>query len=280
MAIKKRDIKKAVIPIAGLGTRFLPLSKIIPKEFFPLNSKPIIQYIIDEALQAGAKELIFVVSPEKKEIFKDYILKYFQEERKLISILRKRKKKQAIKALREIPKIKYKYIIQKKPLGDGDAILRAERLINGEPFLVLFGDDVSFGKEGIASQLAKVFKKTGKPLFSFYKMPKKKLSSYGVPKVKKIKERLYRVEDLIEKPKGTPPSNFAIVGKYVLTPDIFFYLKKTATQYGEIILLNALKEKIRDKKEVWGIEVEGKWLECGDIEKWKKSFIYLAKKRR
>ncbi len=272
-------VKKAVIPIAGLGTRFLPLSKVIPKEFFPLGTKPVIQYVVEEALKAGVREIIFVVSPKKKEIFKNYILKYFRQEKQLLKILKKRRKKQALKALREIPKIKYRYTLQKKPLGDGDAILRTEKLIGKEPFLVLFGDDISWGKQGMPSQLVKTFNKVKKPVLCLYKMPKKKLSSYGVPKVKKVKGRLYRIEDLIEKPKKNPPSSFALVGNYVLTPDIFSYLKKTKPQNGEIILANALKQRIKQGKEVFGLWVKGKWLECGDKEKWVKSFIFITKKK-
>ncbi len=270
-------IKKAVIPIAGLGTRFLPLSKIIPKEFFPLGSKPIIQHIFDEALQAGVEEFVFVVSPEKKNIFKNFILKYFKEDKKLISILKRRKKKKAMETLNEIPKIKYKYIVQDKPLGDGDAILRAEKFVKGEPFLVLFGDDVSFGKIGMITQLVQVFGKIKKTLLCLYKLPKEKLSAYGVAEVKKISQRLYKIEGLVEKPKRKPPSNFALVGKYILTPDIFFYLKKIRPENGEIGLVQALKEKIKDKKEIFGFWVKGRWLECGDREKWLKSFITLTK---
>jgi len=272
-------VKKAVIPIAGLGTRFLPLSKVIPKEFFPLGTKPVIQYVVEEALKAGVREIIFVVSPKKKGIFRNYILKYFRQEKQLLKILKKRRKKQALKALREIPKIKYRYTLQKKPLGDGDAILRTEKLVGKEPFLVLFGDDISWGKQGMPSQLVKTFNKVKKPVLCLYKMPQKKLSSYGVPKLKKIKGRLYRIEDLIEKPKKNPPSNFALVGNYVLTPDIFSYLKKTKPQNGEIILANALKQRIKQGKEVFGLWVKGKWLECGDKEKWIKSFIFITKKK-
>lgn len=274
-----KSIRKAIIPIAGLGTRFLPLSKIIPKEFFPLGTKPVVQYVVEEAILAGVREIIFVVSPKKEDIFKNYILKYFKEEKELLKILKRRKKEKALKALENIPKIKYKYIFQKKPLGDGDAILRAEKLIGKEPFLVLFGDDVSFGKEGMPSQLVKKFEKVQRPLLCLYKMPKEKLSAYGVPKVEHIKKRLYRIRDLIEKPKKNPPSSFALVGNYVLTPDIFSYLKKTSPHNEEIILANALREMIKDGKEIFGVWVRGKWLECGDKEKWIKSFIYIAKKK-
>jgi len=272
------QIKKAVIPMAGLGTRFLPLSKVLPKEFFPLDSKPVIQYIVEEAIEAGIKEFIFIISPEKEEIFENYVQKYFKEEKKLLNLLKKRGKEKAVEALNNIPKIDYKYVIQEKPLGDGDAILKAEKFIKNEPFLVLFGDDISWGKEKIPTQLMGAFKKIKKPLLSLYKMPKEKLAAYGVPKVKKISQRLYKIEDLIEKPKTKPPSSFALVGNYVLTPEILYYLKKIKPKNGEIILAEAFKEAIKEKKEIFGLWVKGKWLECGDMEKWKKTFIFLAKR--
>jgi len=273
-------IKKVVIPMAGLGTRFLPLSKVLPKEFFPLGTKPVIQYVIDSAINAGIEEIIFVVSPKKKDIFKNYILKYFREEKALLKLLKKRKKVAAIKALKEIPKIKCKYVIQKKPLGDGDAILKAEKLVGKEPFLVLFGDDLSWGKEQFPTQLIRAFKVIKKPLVCLYKMPKNKLSAYRVPKVKKSKNGLYEIEDLIEKPKKNLPSSFALVGNYVMTPEIFKYLKKIKPQNGEIILANALKEMVKEGKKVFGFCVKGKWLECGDKEKWTKSFIFLSKTKK
>jgi len=272
------SIKKAIIPIAGLGTRFLPLSKVIPKEFFPLVEKPMIQYIIEEASEAKIKEIIFVISPEKRTVFKDFILKYFKKGRELLAILKERRKKKAIGVLNGIPKIKYRYVFQEKPLGDGDAVLKAEKFLKKEPFLVLFGDDISFGKEKFPTQLVKIFEKIKRPILCLYKMPKEKLSSYGVPRVKKIKGRLYKILDLVEKPKKIPPSKFALVGNYVLTPEIFSYIKKTRSKNGEIILAEAIKKMIRDKKEVFGLWVRGKWLECGDKKKWIKSFIFLTRK--
>ena len=277
---KKIRVRKAVIPIAGMGTRFLPLSKIIPKEFFPLGTKPAIQYIVEEAVNAGIEEIIFVVSPKKKAIFKNYILKYFKEEKGLLKILEKRKKGKAIATLKNIPRIKYRYTIQKKPLGDGDAILRAEKLVKKEPFLVLFGDDISWAKEGMSSQMAKMFQKVKSPLLCLYKMPKNKLPAYGVPEVKKVKGRLYRILDLIEKPKRNPPSSFAIVGKYILTPQIFSYLKKIRPHNGEIILANALRQQIKEGKQVFGLWIKGKWLECGDRKKWLESLIFIAKDKK
>jgi UTP--glucose-1-phosphate uridylyltransferase len=273
-------VKKAILPIAGLGTRFLPLSKTIPKEFLPLDSKPVIHYIVEEALETGVKEFIFVISPEKKEIFKKYLVEYFGKENKnLMRILKKRGKKEALAILRNIPKIKWKIAYQKEPKGDGDAILKAERFIKKEPFLVLFGDDLSFGKKSFPRQLVEVYKKYKKPVLCLYRMPKKSLSAYGVPKVKRVSGRVFKILDIVEKPKESPPSNFALVGNYLLTPEIFKFLKKTPLFNGELILANALRKMIEEKREILGVEVSGKWLECGDLKKWMKSFLFLAKKK-
>jgi UTP--glucose-1-phosphate uridylyltransferase len=273
-------VKKAILPIAGLGTRFLPLSKTVPKEFLPLDSKPVIHYIIEEALEAGVKEFIFVISLEKKEVFRKYILEYFGKEKKdLMKILKERKKEEAISILKSIPKIKWKVAIQKEPRGDGDAILKAEKFIKKEPFLVLFGDDLSFGRKSFPLQLVETYKKYKRPILCLYRMPKKSLSSYGVPKVKRVRGKVYKILDIVEKPKENPPSSFALVGNYLLTPEIFIFLKKTPLFKGELILANALKKMIEEGKEILGIEVSGKWLECGDLQKWMKSFLFLARKR-
>jgi UTP--glucose-1-phosphate uridylyltransferase len=275
-------VKKAVIPVAGLGTRFLPISKTIPKEFLPLNAKPVIQYVVENALEAGIKEFIFVISPQKRKIFERYAKEHFVERKgELIKILKERGKKEEILKLKQIPKIKWKVAIQKKPKGDGDAILKAEKFIGKrEPFLVLFGDDISFGRKSFASQLVEVFEKYRKPILCLYKLQKSKLRHYGVPKVKRIRKKIYKILDLVEKPKGTPPSDFAIVGNYLLTPEIFKFLKKTPSFRGEIILLETLKTMLKENKEILGVEVEGKWLECGDLKRWVKSFLFIAKREK
>lgn len=282
-------IDTAVIPIAGLGTRFLPLSKIIPKEMFPLGSKPIVQYIVEEAIEAGVKRIIFVISPKKLDIFKRYILNYFKEDEELVSILKERKKKEALFSLKCIPRVKYEYVIQRRPKGDGDAILKAKKLLKKKkPFLVLFGDDISLPRhpqkseegiisEGMASELVEAYKKIKSPVLCLYKMPKEKLKSYGVPQVKKFEDNLYQVEDLVEKPQPKEaPSNFALVGKYILTYEILDYLEKAEERNGEIILANALREYIKNGKKIFGVVTKNKWIECGTKEKWIENF-YLFK---
>lgn len=285
---KNCTVDTAVIPIAGLGTRFLPLSKIIPKEMFPLGSKPIVQYIVEEAIEAGVKRIIFVISPKKLDIFKRYILNYFKEDEELVSILKERKKKEAIRSLKCIPRIKYEYVIQRKPRGDGDAILKAKKLLKrNKPFLVLFGDDISLPKnpkrskegiisEGMATEIVEAYKKTESPILCLYRIPKEKLKSYGVPKVKKVGDNLYQIEDLVEKPEPKEaPSNFALVGKYVLTYEIFDYLEKTEERNGEVILANALRDYIKDGKKIFGTKTKNRWIECGTKEKWIENFKYF-----
>ncbi|MDD5552125.1 MAG: sugar phosphate nucleotidyltransferase [Candidatus Pacebacteria bacterium] len=286
---KKCIIDTAVIPIAGLGTRFLPLSKIIPKELFPLGVKPVVQYVVEEALEAGVKKIIFIISPKKRDIFKRYILGYFKKDEELISILKERKKEEALYELKCIPRVKYEYVVQRKPKGDGDAILKVEKLVGKKPFLVLFGDDISLPcyprkskegiiSEGMANELVKTYSSVRSPVLCLYKMQKDRLSSYGVPKIKEVKDRMFQILDLIEKPKPKEaPSNFALVGKYVLTPDIFYFLKKTEEQNGEIILANALKEMIRQDKKIFGFATKNKWIECGTKEKWIENFKYFTK---
>lgn len=286
---KKNTIDTAVIPIAGLGTRFLPLSKIIPKELFPLGSKPVVQYIVEEALEAGIKKIIFVISPKKRDIFKRYILNYFKQDEELIDILKERKKKKALSELNGIPRIKYDYVVQRKPRGDGDAVLKAEKLLNKrKPFLVLFGDDISLPShpkkskegiigEGMASEIINTYYKVKSPVLCLHKMDKKKISSYGVPKVKQIEKKIYQIKEIIEKPSSREaPSNFALVGKYVLTPDIFYFLKRVEECNGEIILANALKEMIKCDKNIFGFVTKNQWVECGTKEKWIENFQHFS----
>jgi len=271
-------IKKAIIPIAGLGTRFLPLSKEVPKELWPLVDKPVLQYVVEEAIASGIKEIIFVSRPEKKMVW-DYFAKADKE---LERILKERKKEEVLKELKDFEKIfkgiSFAQLYQKKPLGDGHAILQAKKKLKKEAVAVLFGDDVIEAKEPGLKQMIKVFQKYKKPVLGLAKVPKEKISSYGVISGKKLKGRIYRVEKIVEKPKD-PPSNLAIVGRYLLTPEVFEYLKKTGfDKTGEIRLAETLEKMIKDKKEVLGYEFKGKWLECGNKMNYLKSLIYLSLK--
>lgn len=277
------EIKKIIIPVAGLGTRFLPLSRVVPKDFFPLVDKPVIQYIIEEVKKSGIKEIIFVTSPGQKTI-----LNYFKKSPELEKLLIKRKKDKALKELKDLEEmfagISFSFVVQKDPLGDGHAILQAAKQASGEPVAVSFGDDVIDSDEPAISQLMNVFQTCAAPVVALKQLPMEKVSAYGVVAVEKIANHLYKIKKIIEKPElKDSPSNLVIVGKYILTPEVFQYLKKARpkghpSQKGEIILAEVFDKMLSDGKIIYGCELKGEWLECGDKLKWLKSFFYLALK--
>jgi len=278
------QIRKAIIPIAGLGTRFLTLSKVFPKALWPLVDKPVIQYIVEEAVNSGIKEIIFVIRPERKEVL-DYFKKYLKRTPELEEVLKMQKKNHLLAELKNLEKItkkiSFSYVLQEKPLGDGDAILRAERLVGKKPCAVLFGDDIVESKVPCLLQLIKIYEKYQKPVMALYRLPRKKLSSYGVVGGRKIKNRLFKIEKIIEKPVSLKetPSNLAIIGKRIITPEVFDYLEKNSPNLpGEINLTRTMTQMVKEGKEIYGWEIEGKWLECGNKLAYLKSNLYLSLK--
>jgi len=278
------EVKKAILPIAGLGTRFLPLSKIFPKEVWPLVDKPIIQYLVEEAKNSGISEIIFVISQEKKMVV-DYFQKYYLQ--KSPKIEKKLKEQGKLNLLEELKKLEelcqglsFNFVFQKKPLGDGHAILQAKDLVGGEPVAVLFGDDIVESKTPCLLQLMKVFKTAQKPVIALSQVPKEKVPSYGIVGVEKIASRLFKIKKIVEKPTiDKAPSDLAIVGKYILTPEVFDYLKKAKpSKKGEIILAEVFEEMIGDGKVIYGYQFEGNWLECGTKEGWLECHFYMTLK--
>jgi len=265
--------------MAGLGTRFMPLSKILPKENFPLLDKPLFHYVVKEAIDSGVSEIIFIISPKDK-----FILDYFKDQPELEKFLKERKRETLLKEIKDLSQlfknVSFKYVLQKKPLGDGQAVLLAKDLINKEPAAVLFVDDIILASSPCLSQLSQIFKTCNFPVIGLKRMPKEKISSYGTVKVERITSRLYKIKKIVEKPKITEaPSDLAIVGRYILTPEVFEYLKKAKpSEKKEIILVEVLDKMLEDGKVIYGYEFKGEWLECGDKEKWIKSFLYLASK--
>lgn len=275
-----QEIKKAVIPVAGLATRFLPLSKAVPKEFFPLADKPVIQYIVEEIKKSGISEIVFVVSPGQKTI-----ANYFKKSPDLEKMLAKRKKESILKEMKDFEQvfdgISFSFAVQKEPLGDGHAILQAAKYIKQEPFVVSFGDDVVDSEEPAISQLINIFKTCNAPVVMALKqLPQDKVPAYGVVAVEKIASHLYKIKKIIEKPEpDKAPSDLVVVGKYVLAPEVMQYLKKAKpTKRGEIVLAEIFDKMLTDGKIIYGYELKGEWLECGDKLKWIKSFFYTALK--
>jgi len=272
-------IKKAIIPIAGLGTRFLPLSKVVSKELWPLADKPVLQYIVEEALASGIEEIIFVDQPGRKNI-----LNYFQPDNNLTKVLKKRGKKDILKELESLEKItkdiSFKQVFQKEPLGASHAVFQAEKLVQGENCAVAWADDVIESKTPCFLQLIKAFQKYQKPIIALYRVPKESFPSYGMVKVERIKGPVYQIKNVIEKPKiKKSPSDLAIVGRYIITPEVFDRLKKTSFNIKTDITLSiTLGDMIREGEEVLGYEIEGKWLECGNKLAYLKSNLYLSQK--
>ena len=270
-------VKKAIIPIAGLGTRFLPLSKAVPKELLPLADKPIIQYLIEEARDSGIEEIIFVLNPNNKKM-----AEYLKPSLKLEKILKERKKTDILEEVKELEDLfrglTFSFVIQKEPLGDGHAILQAAKLVKDEPVACMFGDDIIDSDTPGIAQLEKVFRTCEKPIIGLYKPPKETLPSYGVIKNEKIANRLHKVKGIVEKPKADKlPSDLAIVGKYILTPEVFHYLKRVKPSgKGEIILAEAFNLMLKEGKLIYAYEFDGEWFECGDKAKWLKSNLHFS----
>jgi len=274
-----QKVKKAIILMAGLGTRFLPLSKILPKENFPLLDKPLFYYIVKEVIDSGISEIIFVLSPKNK-----FVLNYFKKLPELERVLKTQNKEgilQELKNLEELFKnVSFKCVLQQNPLGSAQAVLLAKNFVNGEATAVLFVDDIIEADPPCLLQLIQIFKTCNSPVIALSRIPKEKISYYGVVKPEKITSRLCKIKKFIEKPRpDQAPSDLAVVGRTIFTPEVFDYLEKIKPSQKKEIIINDILDKIlEDGKMIYGYEFKGKWLECGDKDRWIKSFLYLASK--
>ncbi|MBI5587821.1 MAG: UTP--glucose-1-phosphate uridylyltransferase GalU [Deltaproteobacteria bacterium] len=268
-------IKKAVFPAAGFGTRFLPATKAIPKEMLPLVDKPLIQYALEEAKDSGLQEMIIVTGMGKTAI-EDHFDTSFELE----ILLKERGKDELLKMIQNVSGlVHFAYTRQKKPLGLGHAISITKNLINNEPFAVFLGDDIIDAKVPAMKQMIRVFNECRSSVLAVQKVPKSQAHLYGVIKGKKVAPGIYRVLDLVEKPKENPPSNLAIIGRYILTPEIFNALEKTTPgKGGEIQLTDAIKILLRTQ-EVYAYEFDGCRYDAGDKLGFLMANVSLALKR-
>lgn len=268
-------IKKAVFPAAGFGTRFLPATKAIPKEMLPLVDKPLIQYALEEAKDSGLQEMIIVTGMGKTAI-EDHFDTSFELE----ILLKERGKDELLKMIQNVSGlVHFAYTRQKKPLGLGHAISITKNLINNEPFAVFLGDDIIDATVPAMKQMIRVFNECRSSVLAVQKVPKSQAHLYGVIKGKKVAPGIYRVLDLVEKPKGNPPSNLAIIGRYILTPEIFNALEKTTPgKGGEIQLTDAIKILLQTQK-VYAYEFDGCRYDAGDKLGFLMANVSLALKR-
>ena len=254
-------IKKAVLPVAGIGTRFLPASKATPKEMLPIIDKPLVQYAVEEAIEIGIEEIVFITNDEKHSI-----KKHFENNQKLEQKLLRKNKEEFVEKLN--PKIfkdiKFHYVIQEEQNGLGDAVLKAESLINGEAFALLLPDDLFFSKKSCLSQLSSIFLNTNASTIAVNKIDKNNIHKYGVIKPGKEKNDAILIDDIIEKPLvEDAPSDIAVCGRYIFTSAIFDHLKKIELdKSGEIQLTDAIKSLLSEEQ-VYAKIYEGEKFDCG-----------------
>ena len=271
-----KTITKAVFPVAGLGTRFLPATKAIPKEMLPIIDKPLIEYAVEEAVNAGITEIIFITSHTKRAI-EDHFDQNFELEEKLLN---SGKKDFVEKINRDIFKdIKFTYVRQKTQNGLGDAILHAEHLIQEEPFAIILADDLIINNQSCTSQLINIYKEHQCSVIGVNEVPENETEKYGVISIDKSTStnKTFLLKDIIEKPKTNAPSNLAVVGSYILSSSIFKYLNNLAPSVGgEVQLTDAIKLMLDDEKVVGHI-YEGAHFDCGSRQGYVNAIKHLAK---
>jgi len=269
-------LRKAVIPVAGLGTRFLPATKTVPKELLPIVDIPSIQYVVQEAVDAGIEEIIFVTGRGK-----DGIEDHFDDAPELEQVLADRGQQEMVKMLRRIAEMtEVVSVRQKKPLGLGHAVLCARDLVGAEPFAVMLADDLIDSETPCIRQLSDIFERTDESVVALMEVPETEVQQYGIIKGKVVQERLYQVEATVEKPPAKEaPSRMAIIGRYVLRPEIFSILQKLPPgKGGEIQLTDGLAQLVRERK-VYGCEFLGDRYDIGDKFGFVRATVAYALKR-
>ncbi|MFQ5925601.1 MAG: UTP--glucose-1-phosphate uridylyltransferase GalU [Dehalococcoidia bacterium] len=266
-------IRKAVIPAAGWGTRFLPATKALPKEMLPLVDKPLIQYIVEEAISSSIEQIIIITSSGKSAIEdhfdRDFELEYILEQKGERGLL------EEVRGIEDLANICY--IRQKEQLGLGHAILTAEGLIGREPFAVFLPDDIFDAKVPLLKQMIEVYQRYQGSVLALRRVTKKETRRYGIIKPKQMEERLYQVLDVVEKPApDEAPSDLAILGRYILTPEIFEALETTPPGWGGEIQLSDGLALMLQKQAVYGYEFEGEYYDAGNPLGLLKATVALA----
>jgi len=269
-------IKQAIIPLAGLGTRLLPISSVFPKELLPINGKPGIEYIIDECIDAGIKEIIFIIS-KKKQLIKNY----FYSDKFLKKILRKKKDKRLVNEYKKIIKYKklIKFVYQNQPLGTGDAVLKSKKFIKDNYFLMLLPDDLII-KKNCSKEMIKIHNKKNCSVMASMKVKKESVKRWGIYSIlSKIDNNNFYIKDVVEKPDiKFAPSNSAVIGRYILPKKIFKKLNNQKKgKGGEIHITDSIKRLIAEGNKFIGHKFKGKYLDCGTMDGYVKSSLEISK---
>ena len=268
-------IKQAIIPLAGLGTRMLPLTSVMPKELLPINGKPNLEYIMDECIEAGIKEFIFIISNKKKNIKKYFFNDFFYNK-----ILKKKKNTDLKKIFSKLKKYQkmIKFVYQNKPKGTGDAVLKCNKLIKGKFFLMLLPDDLII-KKNCTKEMIGLFNKKKSSIIATKTVDKKTLSRWGILSIKNKKNNFFQITNVVEKPTiRSAPSNYAIIGRYILPKKIMLEIKKLKPgQGGEIHITDAIRNLIFKGEKFYGNIFKGKYLDCGTLSGYINSGIEILK---
>jgi UTP--glucose-1-phosphate uridylyltransferase len=272
----QKKVRKAIFPAAGLGTRFLPATKAQPKEMLPLVDKPIIQYGVEEAVASGVDNIILVTGRGKNAI-EDH----FDVSVELETFLEARGKKEQLAEIRGISSaFNLSYVRQGEPLGLGHAVLVTRALVGDEPFAVILADDVIDATPPGLAQMIEIFDEFQGPVLAIEEVPWEAVSSYGIIDAEEIRPGVYKIRDMVEKPpRAEAPSNLAIIGRYILTPDIFPILEATKSdRTGEIQLTNGLRQLLKDRP-IYGVRVDGVRHDTGNKLGFLKAVVYFALRR-
>jgi UTP--glucose-1-phosphate uridylyltransferase len=269
-------IKQAIIPLAGLGTRLLPLTSVFAKELLPINGKPGIEYILDECIDAGIKEVIFIISQKKL-----MIKKYFYSDKIYKNFIKNKKDPRIINEYKKILRYKkmIKFVFQKKPLGTGDAVLKTKKFIKSKYFLMLLPDDLII-KQNCSKSMIAIHKKFKSSVMASMRVNKKDVSRWGIYDIKKkINKNNFIIKSVVEKPTvKLAPSNNAVIGRYILPKIIFNKLKKLKPgKSGEVHITDAIQSLINDNSRFIGHNFSGKYLDCGTMNGYIKSTSEVAK---
>ena len=271
-------IKQAIIPLGGLGTRMLPLTSVMPKELLPINGKPNVEYIMEECIEAGIKQFIFKISKKKQNI-----KKYFFNDNFYKKIIKKKKDKRIIAEFKKIKKYQkmIKFVYQNKPKGTGDAVLRCKHLVKGKYFLMLLPDDLII-KQNCTKEMIKLHNIKNSSIIATKTVNKKTVSRWGILSVKNKRKNYFQIKNVIEKPTiKDAPSNYAIIGRYILSSKIFDEIKKLKPgQGGEIHITDAIKNLVFKGDKFFANIFRGKYLDCGTLKGYINSGIEIAKGKR